>query len=91
MVKYQIPCYRTPSPPPLNESLALIKCGFQLTCMKRLKLGQCLDIDYGGPITDIGGHSQKFDDITLPSSHFTERSVFYRLVLYRQVCKIVNL
>ena len=54
------------------------------TYQKHLKLGQCLEIDDRRPLS-------KFGDVTLPSSHFTDRSVFYRQAFYRLVCKIVNL
>ena len=49
------------------------------TYQKHLKLGHCLEID------DRISHS-KFGYVTRPSLHFTDRSIFYRLV-----CKIVNL
>ena len=72
---------------PLNEGLALINsvfCPTSSTYQKHLKLGQCLEIDDRRPLS-------KFGDVTLSSSHFTDRSVFYRPAFYRMVCKIVNL
>ena len=76
-----------PPLPPLNEGLALtnpVFCPTSSTYQKHLKLGQCLEIDNRRPLS-------KFGDVTLPSSHFTDRSVFYRPAFYRLVCKIVNL
>ena len=73
--------------PPLNEGLALtnpVFCPINSTYQKHLKLGQCLEIDDRRPLS-------KFGDVTLPSSHFTDRSVFYRPAFYRLVCKLVNL
>ena len=74
-------------PPPLNEGLALINpvfCPTSSTNQKHLKLGQCLEIDDRRSLS-------KFGDVTWPSLHFTDRSVFYRPAFYRLVCKIVNL
>ena len=54
------------------------------THQRRLKLRQCLEIG------KRRSHN-KFNDVTWPSSYFTDRSVFYRPPFYRLVCKIVNL
>ena len=54
------------------------------TYQKHLNLGQCLE-------TDDRRSLSKFGDVTWPSSHFTDRSVFYRPAFYRLACKIVNL
>ena len=73
--------------PTSNEGLALnpVFCPTSSsTYQKHLKLGQCLEIDDRRPLS-------KFGDFTLPSSNFTDRSVFYRPTIYRLVCKIVNL
>ena len=81
------PKLRCNPPPPLNEGLALINpvfCPTSSTYQKHLKLGQCLEIDDRRSLS-------KFGDVTWPSLHFTDRSVFYRPAFYRLVCKIVNL
>ena len=73
--------------PPFEQGSGPYKCRFcptSSTYQKHLKLGQCLEIDDRRPLS-------KFGDVTLPSSHFTERSVFYRPTFYRLVCKIINL
>ena len=73
--------------PPLNEGLALINpvfCPTSSTNQKHLKLGQCLEIDDRRSLSKVG-------DVTWPSLHFTDRSVFYRPAFYRLVSKIVNL
>ena len=54
------------------------------THQKHLKFGQCLEIDDRRPLN-------KFGDVKLPSSHLTDRSIFYRPAFYRLVRKIVNL
>ena len=74
-----------PPPPPLNEALINpVFCPTSSTNQKHLKLSQCLEIDDRRSLS-------KFGDVTWPSLHFTDRSVFYRPVFYRLVCKIVNL
>jgi len=53
----------------LCSGLALLSSDFSSTHQNDLKPGQCLDIHDITPST-------KFGDVTLPSSHFTARSVF---------------
>ena len=67
--------------PPLNEGLAFIKCGFLSHQLHLSKThDQCLEID------DRRSRSI-FGDVTWPSSHFTDLSLFYGTAFYTGVDK----
>ena len=71
-------CY-IPHHPQLNEGLTIantVFCPTSSPYQKHLKLGQCLEIDDRRSLS-------KFGDVTWPSLHFTDRSVFCRPAFYR--------
>ena len=72
------------TPPPPNERGSGRFSPNSSTHQKHLNFGQCLELD------DIGTLN-KFGDVTLPSLHLIDHSVFHRPAFYKLVCKIVDL